>query len=169
MAVMDFGKVIKRPGLLRERKKVPATVVLDGYVALFDIDIGRAILAHGSKLDQVAIRLEFTQGKQKVERAHHVVDLRENRMFAVNHGIRRRSLFRKMDRRLRSALFDDGRKKIVVGYVASKTVNGVPGEFMPGFDSFRERTNRGQCLRPELMVPLTARKVVHNGNRMPFA
>jgi len=59
VAVVHLREVIKGSRLLRERNHVLAAVVFDGDVALFDVDVGRAVLAHGSQLDEVTIRQEF--------------------------------------------------------------------------------------------------------------
>jgi hypothetical protein len=83
----------------------------------------------------VAVRLKFPQGKEQVERAHHVVDLGKYRMFAVDHGIRRRTLLGKMDHGLRLILLNDGGKKIIIGHVADETIDGVSGDLIPGLDS----------------------------------
>ena len=48
VAVMHFGKVIEGAGLFGIGKNIAAAIVLDGEVAFFDIDIGRAVLPHGS-------------------------------------------------------------------------------------------------------------------------
>ena len=97
VAVVHFGKVIKRAGLLGIRNGVSAAIVLDGDVAFFDIDIGRAVFAHGAELDQVAIGLKLAQCEEQIQRAHDVVHLREHRMFAVDHGIGSGALFGEMD------------------------------------------------------------------------
>ena len=51
--------------------------MLDLDVAFLDVDIRRAILAHGSELDQMAIGPQFANGEEQIQRADDVVDLRE--------------------------------------------------------------------------------------------
>jgi hypothetical protein len=49
----------------------------------------------------VAVGPELAQRKQQVQGSHDVVDLRENRVLPVDHGVWRGSLFGKMDYRIR--------------------------------------------------------------------
>ena len=106
--------------------------MLDGDVAFFDIDVGRAVLAHGAELDQVAIGLELPDREQQIQRAHHIVDLGEDGVFAVDHRIRRRALFGKMDHRVRLERLRWWKQKIVVGHVPDKELDGLAGELLPG-------------------------------------
>ncbi len=80
-------------------------------VAFFDVDVGRAVLAHGAQLDQVAIRPELLQGEEEVQRADHVVDLGEHRVFAVDHRVRRGALLGEMNDGVRSKGLDRGERK----------------------------------------------------------
>ena len=59
VAVVHLGEVVERAGLLGKRQHVFAAVMLDGDIALFDIDIGRAVFAHRPEFHQVAVRLEL--------------------------------------------------------------------------------------------------------------
>jgi hypothetical protein len=101
VAVVDLGEVIKRPRLLGIREHVFAAVVLDGDVSLFDIDIGRAVFAHGAELDQVAVGLEFAQGEEQIQRAHDIVHLGADGVVAIDHRIRRGALFGEVNHGLR--------------------------------------------------------------------
>ncbi len=47
--VVHLGEVVDRTGRLRVEEGVTATIVVDRQVALFDIDVGRAVLAHGAR------------------------------------------------------------------------------------------------------------------------
>ena len=60
----------------------------------------------------------FAQSEQQIEGAHHVVRLGEDRVFAVDHGIRRGALFREMYHGFGPKALHRGRKKIVVGDIA---------------------------------------------------
>lgn len=53
-----LGQVIEGAGLLGVGQGVGAAVVGDGDVALLNVNVGGAILAHGAQLDQVAVWLE---------------------------------------------------------------------------------------------------------------
>ena len=66
--------------------------MLDGDVALFDVDVGRAVLAHGAQLDQVAVGGELADGEEHVEGADDVVDLGEDGVLAVDHRVGRGAL-----------------------------------------------------------------------------
>ena len=101
VAVVHLGEVIEGARLLGERQHVLAAVMLDGDVAFFDIDIGSAVLAHRPQLHQVAVGPELPQREQQVQRSDHVVDLREDRVLAVDHGIRRGALFGEVHHRVR--------------------------------------------------------------------
>jgi hypothetical protein len=73
---VDLGEVIERAGLLGERERVFAAVVLDLDEALFDVDVRRAVFAHRAELDEVAIGLQLAHGEEQVQRADDVVHLR---------------------------------------------------------------------------------------------
>ena len=113
VAVVDFREVIEGAGLLGKGKNVLAAVVLDGDVAFFDVDIGRAVFAHGAELDQVAIGMEFAQREKEIQRADDVVDLGENGVLAVNHGVGGRALFGEMDHGLGLEILDDSCEEFV--------------------------------------------------------
>jgi len=64
--------------------------------------------------------LNLPEDEQKVKCSNDIVDLGENRMLAVNHGIGSGSLLSEMDYRLGLKILDRGCEEIVVGYVADK-------------------------------------------------
>src|ERR1700683_1436281 len=99
--------MIKGTGLLRVRHGVSPPIVLDRDVAFLNIDIGRAIFPHGAELDEVTLGLKLAQRKEQIERPHDIVHLSENRMFAVDHGIRSGALLSKMDHGMRFEAMDD--------------------------------------------------------------
>ena len=87
VAVVDLREVVERAGLLRVRQRIGAAVVLDGDVALFDVDVRRAALAHRPELHQVAVRRLLADREQQVERADDVVDLGEDGVLPVDHRV----------------------------------------------------------------------------------
>jgi hypothetical protein len=68
----------------------------------------------------------------------HVVDLGEDRVFAVDHGIGRRALLGEMDHGFGFKGLDRGREKVVVGDIADKRLDGPPGVLLPDFQSLRQ-------------------------------
>ena len=70
---------------------------MDLDVALFDVDVGRAVLAHRAELDDVAVGHVLAHGEHQVERADHVGLLREDGVMARLHRERRRRLLGVVD------------------------------------------------------------------------
>ena len=160
--------MVKTSRLLGIRYRVAPSVVLNGDVAFFDVDIRSAVLAHRTQLDEVAIGLEFAQREQQIERPHDIVDLGENRMFAVDHRIRSRTLFGKMHHSIRFKRLDERRQKVILRHIADKKFDGLARQVLPDVQSLCQRTDRRKGLHPEFVVPLPAAKIVSNRNRMPF-
>ena len=65
-------------GELRERERVLAAVVLDLDVALLDVDVGRAVFAHGPELHQMRVRGDVPHRVEDVQRVDDVVELGEH-------------------------------------------------------------------------------------------
>ena len=70
--VVDLRAVVQRGRQLRERQRVLAPLVLDLDVALLDVDVGLAVLAHRPELDQVALGDVVADREEQVEVADHV-------------------------------------------------------------------------------------------------
>ena len=143
-----------------------APVVLDPDVAFFDIDIRRAVFAHGAELHQVAIGPKFAERKQQVQRSNHIVHLREHRMLAVDHRIRSGALFGEVNHRIRLEVFDHTGQKIVVVHVADKHLDGFPGELLPDAQPVRQGLNGRQGLRAHFEIPLPPQEIIHHGHRV---
>ena len=122
MAVVHFREVIEGAGLLGVREHVLAAVVLDGDVALFDIDVRRAVFAHGAEFDQMAIGLIFAESEEQIERADDIVDLGEDGVLAVDHRVGSRALLGKMNDRLGLEFLDHGGEEFVVGHIARRMI-----------------------------------------------
>ena len=101
--------------------------MFDGDVAFFDIDIGSAVFSHGAEFDQVAIGPEFAQREQQVEGSHDVVDLGEDRMFAVDHRVRRGPLFGEMHHGVGRKRSHHRGNEIIVGDIAGQELDGLAG------------------------------------------
>src|SRR5467141_4412602 len=168
VAVVHFREVIKGSRLLREGNHVLAAVVLDGDVALFDIDVGCSVFAHGPQLDQVTIRQKLANAEKDIQCSHDVIHLGEYGVLPVDHRVRCRALFREVDDRLRLEGFERGSEKVVVGNVANEQLDSLAGQVLPDSDAIRQRANRSQRLRAKLVVPKAPQKVVNNGDRMPL-
>ena len=60
-----------------------------------------------------------------------------------------------------------GREKFVIGYIADKQLNLLGGKSVPDSEAVGQRLNRGQGLHAQFVVPLPAKKIVDNRNRVP--
>src|SRR5579885_3139768 len=169
VAIVDLGKVIERARLLGEGDGVEAAVVLDGDVALFDINIWRAVLAHGAELDQVTIGRDLANREKHVQRADHVIHLREDRMLPVDHRVRGRPLFGEVHDGLGLKAFHGRREEVVIRNVADVEINDFARNSLPSLQPFGKRTNRRERLGAQFMVPLSAQEVVHDCNRVAFS
>src|SRR5436309_3157970 len=166
VAVVYFREVIKGPWLLREGNHILAAVMFDGDVAFFDVDVGRAVFAHGPQLDEMTIRQKLTDGKQDVQSPYNVIDLGENSMLAVNHRIGSGALLREVNYRLRFEGLECRNQKIVIGNIADEQLDGLTRSVLPDPDTVRQRTNRSQRLCAKFMVPKAPQKVINDGDRM---
>ena len=137
--------------------------MFNGDVAFFDVNVGRAILAHGSEFDEVAIGLQFAQGEKKIQRADYVVDLGVDGVAAVNHRVRGRALLGEMNDGLGLEIFDDVAEEFVVADIANVGFDGAAGEAVPDAKAVGERADGSEGLRAQLVVPLAADEVVHDG------
>src|ERR1039458_3467613 len=116
----------------------------------------------------MAIGAKFAQSEQQIQGPGNIVDLREDSVSAINHGVGRRSLLGKVDNRLWLKFLDGEGQRFVIDHVAHEEVDGVAGKSLPHLQSFRQRADRRQRLYAKLVVPLSARKAVEDGNRIPL-
>ena len=103
---------------------------------------------------------------RRFKRADDVVDLGEDRVLAVDHGVRRRPLLGKVHHRLGLEFGHHRRQKLVVRNVADKRLDLLARELLPDGKPLGERADRGQGLRPEFVVPLTAGEVIDDRDRV---
>jgi hypothetical protein len=169
VAVVHLGQVVERAGELRERQRVLAAVVLDLDVALFDVDVRRAVLAHRAQLDQVGVRGEFVHRPQQLERADHVALLRDDAVVDVLHRPRRARLLAVVDDRLRPELAHHIGDERVLGDVADVLLDGLARHLFPGVDPLVERGDRGQRVGARLLVPAAPGEVVDHRDLVPLA
>src|SRR5271155_1657626 len=164
VAIVHFGEVVERAGLFGKGKNVLAAVVLDGDVAFFDVNVRSAVLAHGAEFDEVAIGLQFAQSKKQIQRADYVVDLGVHGVATVNHGVGGRALFGEMNDGLGFEIFDYVAEEFVVADIAHVGFDGSAGQAVPGGEAIGERADGSEGLRAQLVVPLAADEVVHDGH-----
>ena len=112
--VVDLRAVVERGRQLRERQRVAAPLVLDLDVALLDVDLGLAVLAHRPELDQVAVGHVVADREEQVEVADHVRVLGLDRLLARGHRVGRRGLLAVVDDRLGAGLGDDAVEEVAV-------------------------------------------------------
>jgi UDP-sulfoquinovose synthase len=112
--VVDLRAVVERGGQLRERQRVAAPLVLDPDVALLDVDVGLAVLAHRAELDQVALGDVVADREEQVEVADRVAVLGLDRLLAGGHRVGRRGLLAVVDDRLGARLGDDAVEELAV-------------------------------------------------------
>ncbi len=160
VAVVDLGQVIERPRLFGVWQSILAPVVLYLDETFLDIDIGRAVLAHGAQLDQVAFRGERLHGEENVQRADQVGDLGGQGVGAVDHGEGRRALLGEMDDGVGCEVFDQSRDEVVIGHIADPGLDRRPTAALPGLQPFAEAPDRRQGRDPQLPVPGVAHQAV---------
>ena len=162
--VVALGQVVEGATLLRVREGIGATVVGDGDVTLFDVDIRGTVLTHGAELDHVALRGELLDGVQDVDGTHDVVRLREHGAGAVHHGVRGRALLTKVNARGRLELLERGGQEFIVADVADEEVDILAADFLPLANALVDTLDRSQRVEAELIVKSTAAQVVNDGH-----
>ena len=154
------------PGRLRVEERVRPALVVDGQVALFDVDVGRAVLAHRAELDEVGLGRAVADREQDVEVADDVVRLGVGRVPDVDHRVGRRRLLAVVDDRVGPEAVDDRLDEGVVGQVADEELDLVLGDLAPGADPLVEGRDREERPDAELELPLALGEVVDDGDPM---
>ncbi len=155
-----FEQWYSEAGQLREGQSVPASLVLDLDVALLDVDVGLAVLAHRPELDQVAVGDVVADREEQVEVADHVGVLGLDRLLARGHRVGRRGLLAVVDDRLGADLGDDAVEEVAVLDRADEAADLLAGELLPGGDPLVEIGDRRQRAGAGLIVPAAAGEVV---------
>jgi hypothetical protein len=161
---MNLRAVVERAGHLRERQGVLAPLVLDLDVALLDIDVGLAVLAHRAELDEVAVRHVVAHREEQVEGADHVGVLGFDRALAREHGVRRGGLLAVVDDGLGAGLGDDRVEELAVLDGADIAADPLAGDLLPGVDAGVELADRRQRAGAGFLQPATAGEVVDDGD-----
>jgi len=162
--VVAFRQVVERTTLFRVRQRIRSTVVRDGQVAFFNVDIRSTVFTHGAEFDQVAIRRKLFDRVQDVNGTHDVVRLRENRTRSIHHRVRRRTLLTKVHRGSRVEFLKRRAQKLVVAHVADEQLDLSPGNFFPLANSFVDGFNRRQGVETELIIERTSAQVIDDGD-----
>ena len=100
VAVVHLGQVVEGAGLLWKGQDIGPSPVRDLDEPFLDVDVGRAVLAHGSQLDQVDVRIDLGDGVEEVEGPHDVVDLGVDGVGPVDHRVRSAALLREVHHRI---------------------------------------------------------------------
>ena len=104
------------------------------------------------------------KSEKHIQRANNVVDLGVHRVVAVNHGVGSGALFGEVDDGFRLEIFDDVAEEFVVADIADVGFDGAAGEAVPGAEAVGERADGSESLRAQLVIPLAADEVVHDGH-----
>src|SRR4029077_16324568 len=102
---------------------------------------------HGPQLDEVRARRVVTDGKEEIQRAGQVVDLRERRMLEVDHGKGCASLLREMDQGVWLDLLNQFGDGPSIAKVHLPPPDRPAGQSLPQTDPLWHRADRGQALR----------------------
>jgi hypothetical protein len=146
--------------LLGVGQDVGAAAVGDLDEALFDVDVGRAVLAHGPELDQMDRRVDLGDRVEQVEGADHVVDLRVDGVLLVDHRVGSRPLLGEVDDRLGAEVRDGLGHERGVGEVAHEGVDLEAGHLFPDLEAAIQRRDRDQTLDTHFDVVVTTGEIV---------
>ena len=164
VAVVDLGQVVEAARLLGERQDVGAAAVRDLDVALLDVDVGRAVLAHRPELDEVDRGVDVGDGIDEVQRAHDVVDLGVDRVLAVDHGVGGAALLGEVDDGIGAEaahhVVDEG----LFGQIADEHVESLARHLLPAVDPPVQRGDRDERVNPHFEVVAPPGEVVRDAH-----
>src|SRR5581483_8477725 len=83
VGAVNLAPVIPGVGLTGERQPICATPILDLEEPFRDVDVRRAIFAHGAELQEVSLQSKVTNGEHEVEGRHDVVHLDTDSVLTV--------------------------------------------------------------------------------------
>ena len=151
------------PGSFGNGQRRAAPVVLDVDVALFDVDVGRAVLAHRPELHEVGVRDVVAHREQEVQVADHVGLLGLDGGLEALHRVRRRGLLAVVDDRLGLEAGDDALEERGVLDRALVHRDLLAGDLLPGGDPLIQRQDRRQGVGALGFDPAATRVVVDDG------
>ena len=166
VAVVDLGQVVEGPWLLRVGQRVGPALVGDLDEALFDVDVGRSVLAHRAQLDQMDRRVALGDGVEEVEGADHVVHLGVDGVLAVDHGVRRRPLLGEMH----DGFGLEARQRVVdedgIGQVTDEGLQPESRHLFPDPHPVLELGDGDEAVHTHLVVVLTTNEIVDHTDVM---
>ncbi len=164
VAVVDLGQVVEGPGLLGVGQDVGPALVGDLDEALFDVDVGGAVLPHGAELHEVDGGIALGDGVEQVERPHHVVDLGVDGVGPVDHGVGGAALLGEVHDGLGLEALEQGLAEAVVGEVADEGLDGQPRHLVPAPHPVLEMGDGDEAVHPHLEVVLPPAEVVDHAH-----
>src|SRR5215207_2248317 len=162
VGVVDLAEVVPASWLLREGQEVLAAVVLYLDVALFDVYVGLAVLAHRAELHQVAVWHVLVYGEEHVQVADNVVVLGVDGMPPVDHGVGRRPLLGEVHDGFGLVALHDVGDELPVKQVAELEPYNLPAHLAPRPDPVLYVRDGGQARGTELVVDGPPDAVVHD-------
>ena len=164
VAVMNLGKMVEGARLTRERKNVSSTLVLNLNKALFDINIGSSILAHGSQLHQPARRDDLPNRPEKIKSAADVIDLGEYGAIMVNHRVWGRGLFAVMDNGVWPKSLQHAFDKAVVAQVGHEKFHFPASDLAPGRHTIVQGADGNQWFDVQFHLPAAFGEIVQDAD-----
>src|SRR5215213_9452201 len=162
VGVVDLAEVVPASWLLREGQEVLAAVVLYLDVALFDVYVGLAVLAHRAELHQVAVWHVLVYGEEHVQVADNVVVLGVDGMPPVDHGVGRRPLLGEVHDGFGLVALHDVGDELPVKQVAELEPYNLPAHLAPRPDPVLYVRDGGQARGTEFVVDGLPDAVVHD-------
>src|SRR5207244_7752221 len=156
----DLAQVVEGPRPLRVQDTVGAALVRQLQPALFDVDVRRAVLTHGSELDEVDVGVGLLDRVEDVQGADHVVVLGVHGVLAVDHRIGRGALFREVNDRVGTEPVDHVEGRVRVRQVGDERVDQPACVLVPGSDARVQRRNGNEALDTHFVVVLPTYDVV---------
>jgi hypothetical protein len=160
IGIEDFRRVVERAGRAREQEAVLPALVRDLDPALLDVDVGRAVLAHGAELDDVAVGRVLEAGPDRVEGGFQVVAQGAPRRVEAHHRVGRGRLLGIVDHEVRPHVGEQGEHQRRIGAVADHGLDRAPGHLTEDRGSVGQVRARDQRLRAGLQRHVPAQVVV---------
>lgn len=159
--VLDLGGVVEGARLPWEEEPIPAALVLYFDPAFLDVDVGRAVFAHGPKLDDVTGRADLLHGVGHVQGGEEVVLQGKGGPIPVDHGVGGRGLLGVVDHYLGLIPREDLLQEAIVRYIPDVDHDLAPGPFLPELGPLVQVGRAVEGLAVQLQAGPPAKVVVH--------